>query len=123
MAKPKPSIRLKVTPTVGERKNYNLQDYIQWSVATIEWITTENRYRARVGFSGPEGQLFFFNSYHQDFADAEHTINFVKEGKASGNLYNIYGETISVSTQYIDPTRPSVVVVEVLSLIYSFDII
>ncbi len=116
----------KVTPpsvisTVGEKKNYNLQNYTQYQIGTIEWIKGENRYRARVGFTGPEG-FVFFNSYHQSFDDAEHTINFVKEGKTSGKLYNIFGETIDV---HITPTpgpHGETTVVEVLGLIYSYTI-
>jgi len=110
-----------VASTVGEKKNYNLQNYTQYQIGTIEWIKNENRYRARIGFTGPEG-FVYFNSYHQSFDDAQHTINFVKEGKASGKLYNIFGETIDV---HITPTpgpHGETTVVEVLGLIYSYTI-
>jgi hypothetical protein len=110
-----------VISTVGEKKNYNLQNYLQYGIGTIEWIKNENRYRARVGFTGPEG-FVYFNSYHQSFEDAQHTINFVKEGKTSGKLYNIFGETLEV---HITPTpgpHGETTVVEVLGLIYSYTI-
>jgi hypothetical protein len=55
------------------------------------------------------------DAFHDDFTDAEHTINFVREGKANGKLYNIYAETIDV---HISPTLG--ITCEVLSLIYSF---
>jgi hypothetical protein len=98
----------------GEKKNYNLSQYTQYQVSTIEYVVAEKRYRARVGFTGSDGYVFF-NSYHEDFSDAEHAINFVKEGKSSGKLYNIFGETIEVNTS---PTLGKVT--EVLALIYSF---
>jgi hypothetical protein len=100
--------------TVGQKKNYNLAGYTQYHVATIEATTSPKGYRARVGFKGPEGYVFF-NSDHQDFADAERMINFVREGKKSGRLYNIFGQTLQVNTS---PTLGTVV--EVLGLIYSF---
>jgi len=92
---------------------YNLAEYNYYNVATIEWETSNNRYHARVGFTAPDGHYVFFNSYHDDFTDAEHTINFVREGKANGKLYNIYAETIDV---HISPTLG--ITCEVLSLIY-----
>ena len=98
----------------GERNNYNLSQYTQYHVSTIEYVVAEKRYRARIGFTNSDGYVFF-NSNHEDFLDAEHTINFVKEGKTSGKLYNIFAETIEVHTS------PSLgQVTEVLSLIYSF---
>ncbi len=105
-------------PTVGETKNYNLKNYTQYNVATIEYVKAEKRYKARVGFEGAEGHVFF-NSFHEDFKDAEKTIKFVKEGKANGTLYNIYGETVLV-TSSPRPGKPPVQVIEVLALIYSF---
>ena len=103
-----------VRSIVGQKKNYNLAGYTQYHVATIEATPTPKGYRARVGFIGPEGYVFF-NSDHQDFADAERMINFVREGKKSGRLYNIFGQTLQVNTS---PTLGTVV--EVLGLIYSF---
>lgn len=100
--------------STGERTNYNLSQYTQYHVSTIEYVVSEKRYRARIGFTNSEGYVFF-NSNHEDFLDAERTINFVKEGKASGKLYNIFAETIGVHTS---PTLGQVT--EVLSLIYSF---
>lgn len=110
-----------ILPMVGEKKNYNLVNYTQYSIGTIEWEKAENRYKARVGFTGDEG-FVFFNSYHQDFNDAQHTINFVKDGKTSGALYNIWAETIDVHTTPTPGPHGETTVVEVLSLIYSFTI-
>jgi hypothetical protein len=110
-----------VTSTVGEKKNYNLKDYTQYSIGTIEWVPSQNRYQARVGFTGAEG-FVFFNSYHQSFADAQHAINFVKDGKGNGYLYNIFAETIEVHTTPTPGPNGETTVVEVLSLIYSFNI-
>ena len=110
-----------VASTVGEKKNYNLQNYTQYSIGTIEWVKAENRYKARVGFTGAEG-FVFFNSYHQSFADAQQTIAFVKDGKTSGKLYNIFAETIEVHTTPTPGPNGETTVVEVLSLIYSFTI-
>ncbi len=103
-----------VKSTVGEKKNYNLSGYTQYHIATIEATPTPKGYRARIGFTGPEGYVFF-NSDHQDFADAERMVNFVKEGKSSGRLYNIFGQTLQVNTS---PTLGATV--EVLGLIYSY---
>lgn len=108
-------------PKVGEKKNYNLVNYTQYAIGTIEWVKNENRYRARVGFTGAEG-FVYFNSYHQGFKDAERMINFVKDGKVSGKLYNIFGETIDVHTTPTRGPKGETTVIEVLGLIYSFTI-
>ncbi|HEX6901889.1 MAG TPA: hypothetical protein VF789_19365 [Thermoanaerobaculia bacterium] len=108
-----------VKATVGEKKNYNLVNYTQYAVGTIEWLPKGKRYHARVGFTGAEG-FVFFNSYHQDFNDAERMVNYVKEGKASGKLYNIFGETLEVHTTPTPGPNGETTVVEVLGLIYSF---
>lgn len=107
--------------TVGEKKNYNLVNYTQYAIGTIEWLNNEKRYHARVGFTGAEG-FVFFNSYHQDFNDAERMINYVKDGKASNKLYNIFGETMEVHTTPTPGPNGETTVVEVLGLIYSFTI-
>ena len=65
------------------------------------------------------GRCVMFNSYHEEFADAERMINFVKEKKASGALYNIFGETIKV-TPSAGPGSPAGV--DVLALLYSFTV-
>jgi hypothetical protein len=49
---------VQLLPIVGEKKNYNLVNYTQYAIGTIEWVTNENRYRARVGFTGAEGFVF-----------------------------------------------------------------
>lgn len=108
-------------PVIGEKKNYNLVYYTQYTTVTIQWVENENKYLARVGFTGDEG-FVFFNSYHQDFNDAERMINFVKDGKASGKLYNIFGETIDVHTTPTPGPHGETTVVDVLGLIYSFTI-
>ena len=108
-------VKLLPACSVGQRSNYNLAQYTFYSVGTIEWEGSANRYHARVGFTAPDGHYVFFNSYHPSFEDAEHTVHYVRDGKASGNLYNIYGETIDVHTS---PTLG--LTCEVLSLIYSF---
>ena len=102
---------------VGEKRNYNLIKFDLYSVGTIHYEPAENRFRSRIGFAHKEvTEHVFFNQYHQDFNDAERAINFVKEGKANGKLYNIFGETIEIHTS------PSFSgnIIEVLALIYSF---
>lgn len=103
--------------TVGEKRNYNLIKFDLYSVGTIHFEQTENRFRSRIGFEHKEvNEHVFFNQYHQGFNDAERAVNFVKEGKASGKLYNIFGETIEIHTS---PSF-SGSIIEVLALIYSF---
>ena len=103
--------------TVGEKRNYNLVNFDLYAVGTIEYEPAENRFHARIGFENKdETEHVFFNSYHQDFNDAERAVNFVKEGKANGKLYNIYAETIDIHTS---PSFPGSII-EVLALIYSF---
>lgn len=106
--------------TIGEKKNYNLKDYTIYSIGTIEWLPAENRYRARVGFTGAEG-FVFFNSYHQSLTDAQYTIEFVKTGNATGKLYNIFAQTIEIHTTPTPGPNGEKTVVEVLGLIYSFN--
>jgi hypothetical protein len=117
---PKP-VHIPFTRPVGDKKNYNLANYTQYGIGTIEWVQNDKRYQARIGFTGAEG-FVFFNSYHQDFNDAERMINFVKDGKASGKLYNIFAETIDVHTTPTPGPHGETTVVEVLGLIYSFTI-
>jgi|MudIll2142460700_1097286.scaffolds.fasta_scaffold429642_2 hypothetical protein len=122
MAKPTPMpVYIPLKQMIGEKKNYNLVNYTQYGIGTIEWVKNENRYQARVGFTGNQG-FVFFNSYHQDFNDAERMINFVKEGKVSGKLYNIFGETVEVHTTPTPGPHGETTVAEVLGLIYSFTI-
>jgi hypothetical protein len=119
-------MRLKpiVLPAVGEKRNYNFQDpanYSLWPFTTIEQLPAEKRYRARVAIVGgthDSGIHIVFNSYHKDFSDAERAINFVREKMPSGELYNIFAETIDVHTS--DVGGGSIVTVaEVLALVYS----
>ena len=81
--------------SVGEKRNYNLSNFDLYSVGTIEYEPVENRFHSRIGFENKDvTEHVWFNSYHKNFDDAERAIVFVKEGKASGKLYNIFGETI-----------------------------
>ncbi len=103
---------------IGEKRNYNLDEYDLYAVGTIEYEQEKNRFQARIGFQDSHGtETIFFNSYHQNFNDAQSAINFVKEGKESGKLYNIFGETTDVHTS---PSFPGPII-EVLALIYSFN--
>lgn len=98
-----------VVASVGERRNYNFQDpdnYTVWPFSTIEQLDEEEQggckcYRARVivvGNKVDEGLNIVFNSYHQDFSDAERAIEFAKEKIPTGEVYNIFGETFDVHT-------------------------
>jgi hypothetical protein len=111
--------------TVGEKKNYNLQtgtDYQLWPYSTIEWVAAQSKYRARViiEHKGNHDNIAF-NSWHQDFADAERAIALVSDslnGAGPRPVYNIFGETIEVHSA--DHGGGHVVsVVEVLALVWS----
>jgi len=113
-----------LTPAVGERRNYNFQDpanYSLWPFTTIEQLPAEKRYKARVAVVGgthDAGIHVVFNSYHDDFGDAERAINFVREKMPTGELYNVFAETIEVHTSDVGGGT-LVTVAEVLALIYS----
>jgi len=117
-----------ISPFVGERRNYNFQDdqnYEVWPFSTIEAVDEKDRgcrcYRARVMVVGKKidkGLNIAFNSYHQDFSDAEHAIDFAKTKIPTGELYNIFGETIDVHTSDHGGGH-LVTVVEVRALIWS----
>jgi hypothetical protein len=62
-----------------------------------------------------------FNSWHQDFNDAQRAIALVSDslnGIGDRRVYNIFGETIDVHTADIGGGAP-VTVTEVLALIWS----
>ena len=62
-----------------------------------------------------------FNSWHQDFADAEQAISLVSDslnGVVQRRVYNVFGEIIEVHTADIGG-GPPVNVTEVLALIWS----
>ena len=110
---------------IGERKNYNFQpevtEYRLWPFSTIEWVAAEGKYKARaiVEHSTTHDNVVF-NSWHQDFGDAERAIDLVRnslQGTAERPVYNIFGETIEVHTA--DHGDHVVRVTEVLALIWS----
>jgi hypothetical protein len=118
-------IRLEME-SVGERKNYNFQpgvtEYRLWPFSTIEWVVDQSRYRARAIVQHTTGRnLVAFNSWHQDFADAERAIALVSDslnGVGDRRVYNIFGEVIDLHTADIGG-GPPVRVTEVLALIWS----
>lgn len=115
---------LKLTSVVGERKNYNFQpgvtEYDLWPFSTIEWVAAEGKYRARAMVQHrTTHDLVAFNSWHQDFGDAERPIDLLRhslQGTAERPVYNIFGETLEVHTADIGTV---VNVTEVLALIWS----
>jgi hypothetical protein len=112
--------------SVGERRNYNLQpgvtEYQLWPFSTIEWVAAQGKYRARaiVEHSSTHGSVAF-NSWHQDFADAERAIALLSDslrGVGQRRVYNVLGETIEIHTA--DRGGAGLVtVVEVQALIWS----
>lgn len=109
--------------SVGEKKNYNFQgkDYTFWPFGTIEQIASERRYRARAMVATASGDNIAFNSYHEDYRDAERAIDVVREAlNGKGTLYNIFAETIEVHTA--DHGGGKIVTVcETQALIWSFN--
>jgi len=125
-----PSLGALKAPTaiVGERRNFNLQpkltEYQLWPFSTIEWITAENRYRARAILENKTTHdNVVFNSYHQAYTDAERAIAVISDsmhGAGARRVYNVFGEVIDVHTA--DHGGGVVVnVVEVLALIWSMN--
>jgi len=113
---------------VGERRNFNLQpeatEYRLWPFSTIEWITAENRYRARAILENKTTHdNVVFNSYHQAYIDAERAIAAISDsmhGAGARRVYNVFGEVIDVHTA--DHGGGVVVnVIEVLALIWSMN--
>jgi len=113
---------------VGDKKNFNLQpevtEYQLWPFSTIEWLTAENRYRARAIIEHKTTHDdVVFNSYHQDYADAERAIAAISDsfhGIGARRVYNVFGEVIDVHTA--DHGGGNIVnVIEVLALIWSMD--
>ena len=118
---------LKVPPKVGERRNYDIQpdanEYQLWPYSTIEWTSAQNKYRARVMIQDKKTRDHVaFNSWHQDFADAERAIALVSDsvrGVGPRRVYNIFGETIEANTTPGVGGEPPANVAEVLALIWS----
>src|SRR5262245_24779870 len=87
---------------IGEKKNYNFQPevtvYELWPFSTIEWVAGEGKYKARaIVQHKTTHDNVVFNSWHQDFGDAERAIDLVRhslKGTAERPIYNIFGETI-----------------------------
>ena len=82
----------------------------------------QGRFKARVLIEHKVTKdIVAFNSWHQDFADAEHAIDLVRNSfKQVGDrcVYNVFGEIIEI---YKSPTAAgsSHYVIEVLALIWS----
>lgn len=115
-----------VIGTIGERKNYNLQpevtEYELWPFSTIEWVVEQGKYRARAIIQHKTTKdMVAFNSWHQDFSDAERAIALLADslnGIGDRRVYNVFGETIETHTA--DLGGGSLVnVIEVLALIWS----
>ena len=112
--------------TVGERRNYNLQPevtpYELWPFSTIEWVIGEGKFRARAMVADRDtGDNVAFHSWHEDFSDAERSIELLSDslnGTTERPVYNIFAETIEVHTAHHGPGR-IVNVIEVLALIWS----
>ena len=113
-------------PMVGERRNYNFQpgvtEYDLWPFSTIEWVPGEGKYKARaIARHKTTNNSVVFNSWHQDYADAERVIEAFSsslKGTAARRIYNIFGETIDVHTAD-HGGGIAVTVTEVLALIWS----
>lgn len=111
---------------IGEKKNYNLQpgvtEYQLWPFSTIEWVVDQERYRARVIVQHKKTKdNVVFNSWHEDYADAERAIDLVSDslnGVGERRVYNVFGETIDVHTADIGGGT-LINVTEVLALIWS----
>ena len=115
-----------VVATLGERKNYNLQpevtEYRLWPFSTIEWVVDQSRYRARAIIQHKTTQdMVAFNSWHQDFSDAERAIALLSDslnGIGARRVYNVFGETTEIHTSDIGGGHV-INVFEVLALIWS----
>jgi hypothetical protein len=118
--------RLGALALIGEKNNYNLQpevtEYKLWPFSTIEWATTENKFHARVIVQHKtSNDMVVFNSWHQDFNDAERAIALVSDslrGVGERRVYNIFGEVTEVHTSDIGGGT-IVNVIEVLALLWS----
>jgi len=112
--------------TIGERKNYNLQpevtEYQLWPFSTIEWVVDQSKFRARAIIQNKTTKdMVAFNSWHQDFSDAERAIALLADslnGTGDRHVYNIFGETLEIHTSDIGGGT-LVNVIEVLALIWS----
>jgi hypothetical protein len=122
-AKLGPVLRAKCT--VGESKNYNFQgsDYTFWPFGTIEQLPDDEhyKYKARAIVADSSDDMVVFNSFHQDYADAERAIAVVREAlTADGPLYNIFAETLESHSSDLGGGK-IVNTCETLALIWSFN--
>lgn len=71
-----------------------------YSVGAIVYKPAEDRFHFRVGIENKGVTEYgFFNCFHDNFDDAERSINIVVvESNAGGKLYNVFAETIEVHT-------------------------
>ncbi len=91
---------------VGERRSYSLDppttEYELWPYSTIAWVAEKGKYRARVIIQHKTTfDAVVFNSWHEDFADAERAIDLLSNtmrGVGKRRVYFISGEIIAVST-------------------------
>lgn len=114
--------------TGGQKNNYNFQpgvtEFSPYPVSTIEWVAAEKKFQARVIVTHKTtGDNVVFNSWHEDFADAERAIDLVNDsllGIGTRRVYNIWGETME--THMSDHGGGNMVrVTEVRALIWSMD--
>ncbi len=91
---------------VGEWRSYSLDppntEYELWPYSTIAWVAEKDKYRARVIIQHKTTfDAVVFNSWHEDFADAERAIDLLSNtmrGVGKRRVYFISGEIIAVST-------------------------
>jgi hypothetical protein len=91
---------------VGERRSYSLQpgytEYELWPFSTIAWVAEKGKYQARAIMQHKTTfDAVVFNSWHEDFADAERAIDLLSNslrGVGERRVYFISGEIIAVST-------------------------
>ncbi len=91
---------------VGEWRSYSLDppntEYELWPYSTIAWVAEKDKYRARVIIQHKTTfDAVVFNSWHEDFADAERAIDLLSNslrGVGERRVYFISGEIIAVST-------------------------
>jgi hypothetical protein len=91
---------------VGEWRSYSLDpavtEYELWPYSTIAWVAEKGKYQARAIIQHKTTfDAVVFNSWHEDFADAERAIELLSNslrGVGERRVYFISGEIIAVST-------------------------
>lgn len=90
--------------------------------STIEWVASYRRFKVRAIIQHVKSRdLVAFNSWHQDFGDAERAIDLLSDslsGVGERQLYNVFGVTLDEHPADIGG-GPPVSVSEVLVLIWS----